>query len=452
MPAIPRYRFPNNFTWGAATSAYQIEGAWQEDGKGESIWDRFSHTPGKIMNGETGDVSCNHYHYYREDVSHMARMGLNAYRFSVSWPRVFPEGKSKPNPRGLDFYRRLVEELHQNNIQPVITLHHWDLPQSLQEKYNGWASRDTAMYFGEYAAYMFENLECENPLWITINEPWVFAFMGHAFGLHAPGVVDMETAINAAHHLLLAHGQAVTAFRDLSSGEGQIGIALDLSQVHPASNSDADINTARRLDGIKNRFFLDPVLQGNYPADIWDFYSDHFKMPEVKPADMKLISRSIDFLGINNYTRHLVQAGSAEDDFIGNIINPPEKEYTEMGWEVYPPGIYELLTRITEEYGKMPLYVTENGAAFYDEFDAEGNINDEARINFLRDYIKQCRHALEEGADLRGYFVWSLLDNFEWSYGYSKRFGLIYVDFLTEKRVWKKSAYWYQNVIANNGI
>lgn len=443
--------FPDHFTWGAATSSYQIEGAPAADGKGESIWDRFTHTPGNTWNEENGDLACNHYHLYPDDVQLMADLGLQSYRFSISWPRIFPAGGGKPNQKGIDFYRRLVDLLVQHGIKPAVTLYHWDLPQALQDN-GGWANRDTARYFEHYAAYVFENLDLPVDLWVTLNEPWVSAFLGHALGVHAPGDNDFSKALQVSHHLLLAHGLAVRSFRESGRKNEPIGITLNLAPVHPASDSDADKNQARRADGFMNRWFLDPVFTGTYPRDMVEIFSRSFEMPVIIEEDGAIISSPVDFLGVNNYTRIVVRAGSSDDDFMGSPVNPPDAEYTEMGWEIYPQGIYELLIRLHNEYQPPKLYITENGAAFADKVNEFGEINDSQRIDYLQAYIREAWNALQDGVPLEGYYAWSLLDNFEWSFGYSKRFGLVYVDFSTLQRIPKNSAYWYRDLISRNGL
>ena len=443
--------FPDHFTWGAATSSYQIEGAPAADGKGESIWDRFTHTPGNIWNEENGDLACNHYHFYPDDVRLMADLGLQSYRFSISWPRVFPEGGGKPNQKGIDFYRRLVDQLEQHGIKTAVTLYHWDLPQALQDN-GGWANRDTARYFEHYAAFVFESLDLPVDHWITLNEPWVSAFLGHALGIHAPGDNDFSKALQVSHNLLFAHGLAVRSFRESDRKNEQIGITLNLAPVHPASDSDEDKNQARRADGFMNRWFLDPIFKGTYPRDMVDIFSRSFKMPIIKEEDGAVISAPVDFLGVNNYTRIIVRAGGSEDDFMGNPVDPPDAEYTEMGWEVYPRGIYELLTRLHTDYQPPKLYITENGAAFADEVNNAGEIDDSQRVAYLQSYITEAWNALQDGVPLEGYYAWSLLDNFEWSFGYSKRFGLVYVDFSNLQRIPKKSAYWYRDLISRNGL
>lgn len=448
---MARYIFPDRFLWGAATASYQIEGSPDADGKGESIWDRFAHTPGRIWNGDTGDVACDHYRRYSEDVEMMADTGLNAYRFSISWPRIYPGGSGRVNKKGFDFYRRLIEKLHLHNIKPALTLYHWDLPQALQDK-GGWSNRDTAKYFAEYAAFLFENLDLPVDRWITLNEPWVVAYLGHAFGIHAPGINDFSTALQVSHNLLLGHGLAVKRFREIGRNGEPIGITLNLAPVHSLSDSDADQAAAERTDGFMNRWFLDPLFRGSYPQDMVELFSRSFTLPASEDEDSQLIAEPIDFLGINNYTRILVQAGSSDDDFMGSPVNPPGAEYTEMGWEVYPRGLYELLTRVHRDYGPLPLYVTENGAAYEDRLGEDGTVYDPRRVNYLQDYLLECWRALEEGVPLKGYYAWSWMDNFEWSFGYSKRFGLIYIDYPTGKRYPKKSASWYKDLISRNGL
>lgn len=448
---MARYLFPQGFLWGAATASYQIEGSPDADGKGESIWDRFSHIPGRIWDNQTGDIACDHYRRYPEDIKLMAGLGLNSYRFSISWPRIFPAGGGRPNEKGLDFYRRLVDELHKNRIKPAATLYHWDLPQRLEDK-GGWSNRDTAGYFQEYAAYLFQNLDLPVDLWITLNEPWVVAYLGHAFGVHAPGVTDFSTALKVGHHLLLGHGLAVRSFRESARGDEQIGITLNLAPIQPNSDSPADREAAHRSDGFMNRWYLDPIFRGSYPEDMVEIFSRLFEMPLQEEEDAKIIAEPIDFLGINNYTRILVEATGSADDFMGNPINPPDREYTEMGWEVYPEGLSELLIRVNRDYGPIPLYVTENGAAFPDQLNARGEVDDPRRINYLQTYLYESWKAMEKGVPLKGYFVWTLLDNFEWAFGYSKRFGLVYVDFENQKRYLKNSAHWYKEVISRNGL
>lgn len=439
--------FPEDFLWGAATAAYQIEGAAGEDGKGESIWDRFSHTPGKIANGDTGDIACDHYHRYKQDVKAMAELGLRTYRFSIAWTRIFPRGSGQVNQAGVDFYKRLIDALLEADIQPAVTLYHWDLPQALQDK-GGWAKRDIANYFQDYAGFLFETFGDVVCLWITLNEPWVVAFLGHAMGEHAPGLKDYPTAIRVSHNLLRAHGKAVEAYRQVRGKRGNIGITLNLTVVHPATDSDSDQRAACRFDGFMNRWFLDPVFKGEYPADMLELYG---KMsPTIEAGDLDEIAQPVDFLGINYYTRQVVRHSDENPPLAVEPVEPKSR-ITEMGWEIYPEGLYELLTRLRNDYGDLTMYITENGAAFADKV-KEGRVEDKQRIDYLRRHFLQAYRAIEEGVRLKGYYVWSLMDNFEWAYGYSKRFGLLYVDYETQERIWKDSAYWYQKVIAANGV
>jgi beta-glucosidase len=442
-------KFPAGFYWGAATSAYQIEGAWNEDGKGESIWDRFCHAPGHILGGDTGDVACDHYHRWQEDVALMKELGLKAYRFSVSWPRVIPAGKGPLNPQGLDFYDRLVDALCKAGIEPLVTLYHWDLPQALQDL-GGWANRDIAHYFADYAAVLARRLGDRVTWWATHNEPWVVAWLGYAWGQHAPGLQNLRVALQVAHHLLLSHGLAVDALRD-GSTKARVGIVLNLSPVHAASSKPEDVSAAHRVDGFHNRWFLDPLFWGSYPGDVWALCVGGGLAPEVKPGDMARISRRLDFLGVNYYTRAVV-AHDPQAEFQIRHVRVEGSEYTEMGWEVYPPGLYELLVRLHREYKVPALFVTENGAAFQDQLTSEGRVPDERRLSYLREHLTQAYRAIQEGVPLKGYFVWSLLDNFEWAYGYTKRFGLVYVDYATQRRILKDSALWYRRCIAENAV
>jgi beta-glucosidase len=433
--------FPPGFLWGAATAAYQIEGAWDEDGKGESIWDCFSHTPGKTRDGDTGDTACDHYHRFEDDVALMARLGLKAYRFSISWPRVIPAGSGKVNLAGLDFYDRLVDKLLQANIEPFVTLYHWDLPQALQEQ-GGWGARDTCAAFADYAALMARRLGDRVRRWATFNEPSASAFAGHRSGEHAPGFRDGKLALQAAHHLLLAHGLAVQAVRAVEPGL-EAGIVLCLWPFEPATPSAEDKQAAELAWQQGDAWFLDALFRAHYPPAAWEAYGPD--VPRVMPGDQAVIAQHLDFLGINYYSRTLrgVQ---------GNIKPVPGAEYTEMGWEVHPPAFRRLLLRLQREYSLPPLYITENGAVFADDLSADGCIHDPRRIRYLRQHLIQIRRALDEGIDLRGYFAWSLMDNFEWANGYSKRFGLVYVDYPTQRRIVKDSGTWYRGVIARNGV
>lgn len=436
------HRFPSNFIWGAATASYQIEGAWNEDGKGESIWDRFSHTPGKITNGDTGDVTCNHYHRLPEDVALMRQLGLKGYRFSVSWPRVIPNGVAPVNYKGLDFYDRLVDRLLAANILPFLTLYHWDLPQALEDK-GGWRNRDTAYYFADYTAVMVKRLGDRVKHWATFNEPLVAAFAGHLWGEHAPGIKDEKIALQTAHNILVAHGLSVQTIRNADS-DLQAGVVLSLWPVEPVNDTPENVEAAERAwqEG-GDILFLDTIFKGHYPPAGWEKAGE--KAPQVLPGDMALISQKLDFMGVNYYSRQLVDAS-------GERVRPEGPEYTEMNWEVCPPAFYRLLTRINREYRLPPLYITENGASFKDEVSADGKVHDPRRQAYLREHFLQVHKAIQDGVDLRGYFVWSLMDNFEWGHGFTKRFGLIRVDYETLQRIPKDSAEWYAGVIRENAV
>jgi beta-glucosidase len=440
----PEMKFPKDFLWGAASSAYQIEGAHDEGGKGESIWDRFPHTPGKVANGDTGEVACDHYHRFGEDIDLMTGLNLQAYRFSVSWPRILPEGRGRINPKGLDFYSRLVDGLLSAGIEPFLTLYCWDLPQALQEE-GGWVNRETVDCFAEYASDIFDALGDRVRFWITHNEPWVVAFGGHFLGILAPGIRDLALALQVAHHLLLAHGMAVRILREIGGENLRLGIDLNLCPVHPASQSPADRAAAIRIDGYMNRWFLDPLFKGAYPQDLMALFGRN--APKIMPGDMKYISSPVNFLGLNYYTRVVMQAAN-EEAFLGaRGVVAEGSEYTDNGWEIYPQGLYEILVRLKKEYAPAAIYVTENGASFADKVDETGAIDDQRRLQFLEDHFAQALRAIEESVPLRGYFVWSLMDVFEWDSGYSKRFGLVRVDRLTLERTVKRSGHWYAQFI-----
>lgn len=446
---MKKIAFPEDFIWGSATASYQIEGAFDKDGKGESIWDRFSHTPGKIQNNDTGDIACDHYHRYESDIKLMKEIGLKSYRFSISWPRLFPNGSGKLNQKGMDFYKRLTHLLLENGIQPAVTLFHWDLPQRLQDN-GGWTNYETIKHFEEYSASVFNSLGDLVPMWFTHNEPYVVAFLGYMFGIHAPGATDPALTLSAAHNLLLSHGKAVSIFRDMNLN-AKIGLALNLTTKYPSSQKEEDKIAAYTSDGVLNRWFLDPLLKGSYPEDILEYYHKRGISFSYNVDDLKTIKQPIDFLGINYYSPEFVKHDEKEFFVtINDQLNSFEK--TEMDWIVYPQGLYDLLKRLDSDYGKLDLIISENGAAFNDIIDTEGNINDDRRINYLHEHLLNCHKAIEEGVNLKGYYLWSLMDNFEWSYGYSKRFGIIHVDFNTLKRTIKQSGYWYKNVIQNNGI
>jgi beta-glucosidase len=435
--------FPPDFLWGAATASYQIEGAPHADGKGESIWDRFSHTPGKVRNGDTGDVACDHYHRWREDIALMRELGLDAYRFSVAWPRVQPTGRGPANAAGLDFYDRLVDGLLEAQIQPFVTLYHWDLPQALQDE-GGWANRATAEAFADYAEIVARRLGDRVSAWITHNEPWVAAFLGNLIGEHAPGLTDMATAVAASHHLLLSHGLAVPRIRAAAPG-AQVGITLSLSHAQPATDSPAGAAAAHRSEGFGARWFLDPLAGRGYPTDTLALFAP--AAPPVQPGDLETIAAPIDFLGVNNYFRNVVR-DSPENPPLNTSQVHPDGEYTTMDWEVYPDGLRALLEWLHQNYPFTQYYIAENGAAFPDMLEPDGSVHDERRQAYLEGYLAAAAEAIAHGVPLVGYFVWSLLDNFEWAHGYSQRFGIFYVDFPTGRRIWKDSARWYQRFIA----
>ncbi|MCX3058854.1 GH1 family beta-glucosidase [Streptomyces beihaiensis] len=455
-------RFPAGFMWGAATASYQIEGAVTEDGRTPSIWDTFSHTPGKVLDGDTGDVAVDHYHRWRDDVRLMADLGLTAYRFSVAWPRVQPTGRGPAVQRGLDFYRRLVDELLTHGITPMATLYHWDLPQEL-ESAGGWPERDTAHRFAEYAALVGGALGDRVHNWVTLNEPWCSAFLGYGSGVHAPGRTDPVAALRAAHHLNLGHGLAVRALRETVPARANIGISLNPSVVRPLTEDPADLDARRRIDALANRVFTGPLLGGAYPEDLLADTAGVTDWSFVRDGDTATAHQPLDFIGINYYTPAVVSAprdggtGPRLDGHGASDHSPwpgservafhhAPGELTAMNWPVDPTGLTDLLLDYTAQAPGVPLYVTENGAAFEDTVDAEGRVHDPDRIRYLHAHLAAVHDAVARGADVRGYFLWSLLDNFEWAYGYSKRFGAVYVDYETQARIPKSSAAWYSGV------
>ena len=437
--------FPAEFTWGAATAAFQIEGATTADGRGESIWDRFATTPGMVSTGYTGDPACEHYYRWREDLDLIASLGIHAYRFSIAWPRIQPNGRGPANQAGIDFYRRLVEGLLEREIRPLATLYHWDLPQALEDE-GGWASRDVVERFAEYAQLVFAGLGDLVDDWTTHNEPYVTSFLGYAIGTKAPGATDWERALRASHHALLSHGTVVRAFRE-SGARGRIGITLDLSVVWPGSERDDDRAAAGRLDGHHNRWFLDPILRGSYPADMLALYAERFGVLDaIRPGDLETIAQPIDYLGVNFYRPNVVVADDGEPVLRLRDV-PLDGDVTAMGWPVVPKALTELLVRIKRDYGDMPLVITENGAAFEDRTNGADVVEDPRRVAYLEGHLAAVEAALAAGVDVRGYYVWSLLDNFEWEHGYSQRFGIVYVDFATQRRIPKRSALWYRDRI-----
>jgi beta-glucosidase len=466
--------FPAGFAWGAATAAYQVEGAAAEGGRTPSIWDTFARTPGKVRNGDTGDIAADHYHRYRDDVRLMRELGLTAYRFSVSWPRVQPTGRGPAVERGLDFYRRLTDELLQAGITPVATLYHWDLPQDLEDA-GGWPHRPTAERFADYAALVSAALGDRVPLWTTLNEPWCSAFLGYGSGVHAPGRTEPAAALRAAHHLNLAHGRAVEVLRDALPASARISVTLNLHHVRPLTSDAADVEAARRIDAVGNRVFTGPLLAGAYPDDL---LADTDRLVSwaslVRDGDLETISRPLDLLGVNYYTPTLVSAPADATDAPARIRShgghgasehspwpgaqdvvfhlPEDRDRTAMNWAIDPDGLYELLTGLHRDHPDLPLMVTENGAAFDDYVSPEGRVEDPERIAYLRSHLAAVQRALAQGVDVRGYFLWSLLDNFEWAYGYAKRFGAVYVDYATQRRIPKASAHWYADVIRANAL
>ncbi|MFI6163304.1 GH1 family beta-glucosidase [Micromonospora sp. PTRAS2] len=459
MSASSELRFPDNFVWGAATASYQIEGAARDDGRGPSIWDTFSRTPGKVFAGHTGDVACDHYHRYADDVALMAELGLKAYRFSIAWPRIQPDGTGPVEPRGLDFYDRLTDALLDRGIDPIVTLYHWDLPQALQDR-GGWTNRETAEHFATYAAAVHGRLGDRIRTWTTLNEPWCSAYLGYGNGVHAPGVSDPGAAFTAVHHLLLGHGLAVRALR--AGGAEVVGITLNPAEVQPADrDSAADAAAVRLVDGLQNRIFLDPLTGAGYPADVLEHVSRMVDPATfLRDGDEKLIAAPIDLLGINYYSPTYVAgrpdgAGSSAWPGTEGAVQflPAAGPVSDMGWAIEPAGLGRLLDRLAADYPGLPLMITENGGAFPDRTtDSAGRVADADRIAYLDGHLRAVHAAIGRGVDLRGYLVWSLLDNYEWAEGYRKRFGIVHVDYLTQRRTPKASARWYQEVISRNGL
>ena len=438
--------FPADFLWGAATSAYQIEGSPLADGAGRSIWHEFAHTPGQTCNGDTGDVACDHYRRYRDDVALMRELGLNAYRFSTSWSRVLPEGRGPINSRGLDFYQRLVDALLEQGIEPMLTLYHWDLPAAL-DRQGGWLNPDCAHWFADYAQILFRALDDRVKLWVTLNEPWVAADGGYLHGVLAPGRRNLFAAPYASHHLLRATAAAIQAYR--AEGRHQIGLVVNLEPKYPASETAADLDATMRADAYWNRYYLDPVFLGSYPPELPEIFGAAW--PTFPDADLDFIHQPPDFLGVNYYSRQVVRHDPDDWPLAAGRVRQPQQTYTYLDWEVYPQGLTDILEWVAGRYGSLPLYVTENGAAFYDPPQAEGAVADPLRQRYLRDHLRAVQAALAQGINLCGYFAWSLLDNFEWAHGYSQRFGLIHVDYATQQRTIKASGQFYREVIRSHG-
>ncbi|MDJ0664720.1 MAG: GH1 family beta-glucosidase [Acidimicrobiia bacterium] len=435
--------FPDDFVWGVATASYQIEGAPEADGKGESIWDRFSRTPGKIRNGDSADVACDHYNLWRDDVAIMKQIGVNGYRFSISWPRVFPNGTGAMNPAGIGFYDRLVDALLEAGITPFPTLYHWDLPQALEDA-GGWPNRSTAFAFADYAGAVVERLGDRVQHWVTINEPWCVAELGYRVGEHAPGRREPKAALDAAHHVLLAHGLGMEAAR-AAAPDVSIGIASNIDVKTPRSAHPADIRVAELEDAYRNRWYLDPVFLAQYPHD--GVAARNWDQTSVLPGDLDAISAPMDFVGFNYYSRTVVQDESISDAERPQPLVEADLPRTTMGWEVYPDGLRDLLVRFSDAYELPPVYITESGVAFPDEL-VDGAVHDEGRRRYLEEHFAAAAEAQAAGVPLRGYFIWTLMDNFEWAMGYTPRFGLVWTDFDTQERIIKDSGYWLAETIS----
>ena len=448
--------FPRDFKWGTATSSYQIEGAPTAGGKGPSVWDSFSHIEGKIKNGDTGDTACDHYHLWRDDIELLKKLGVNAYRFSISWPRIFPTGKeNEPNQIGLDFYSRLVDTLLENKITPFITLNHWDIPQGLED-IGGWPERDIVHEFVKYSYHVSKHLGDRVRNWITHNEPWCVSYLGYIEGHKPPGLINKwSKSLATAHHLLLSHGMAIPEIRN-NSKQSEIGITLNLNTAIPASGSTYDEDACRFFDGQFNRLYLNPLYNNEYPDDVFEYLKTKSLISEsdlnfIKQGDLNIISTKTDFLGVNYYSRAVIR-----NEEIGEKKNLPRNvdmgPKTDFGWEIYPPGIYDLLMKLKNEYKVQNIYITENGCSYGDGPNSEGKINDKRRIEYYHSHLTELKRAIEDGAPCNGYFAWSLMDNFEWAQGFSQRFGLIWVDFETLERIPKDSYYWYKKYISANGL
>jgi beta-glucosidase len=448
--------FPRDFKWGTATSSYQIEGAPTAGGKGPSVWDSFSHIEGKIKNGDTGDTACDHYHLWRDDIGLLKKLGANAYRFSISWPRIFPTGKeNEPNQIGLDFYSRLVDTLLENQITPFITLNHWDIPQGLED-IGGWPERDIVHEFVKYSYHVSKHLGDRVRNWITHNEPWCVSYLGYIEGHKPPGLINKwSKSLATAHHLLLSHGMAIPEIRN-NSKQSEIGITLNLNTAIPASGSTYDEDACRFFDGQFNRLYLNPLYNNEYPDDVFEYLKTKSLISEsdlnfIKQGDLNIISTKTDFLGVNYYSRAVIRNEEIDEknNLPRNVDMGPK---TDFGWEIYPPGIYDLLMRLKNEYKVQNIYITENGCSYGDGPNSEGKINDKRRIEYYRSHLTELKRAIEDGAPCNGYFAWSLMDNFEWAQGFSQRFGLIWVDFETLERIPKDSYYWYKKYISANGL
>jgi beta-glucosidase len=444
VPKIERSDFPATFRWGSSTSAYQIEGGADRDGRGESIWDRFCAQAGNIRDGSSGAVACDHFHLWQQDLDLARDLGLNAYRFSIAWPRIFPNGRgSTPNRHGLDFYSRLVDGMLERGLEPWATLYHWDLPQALQEA-GGWANRDTVHAFVAYADAVSRHLGDRVKHWITHNEPWCTAFLGHHQGVHAPGLKNFKTALQVNHHVMLSHGLAIPVIRG-NVAAADVGIALSLHPTRPDSQRAEDIAAAWRHDGLRNRWFLDPLYGRGYPADVVEVLGAD--APVVTPGDLDAMAAPMDFLGVNYYFPETVADAPDEPGMAVRVLEPVDVERTAFDWEVSPEGLVTLLTRVTRDYAPARIYVTENGATYDDVLGSDGEVDDWKRRSYLARHLAAAKQAIAAGVPLQGYFVWSLLDNFEWAEGYTRRFGLVYVDYRTQRRILKLSGKWYREFL-----
>ena len=446
--------FPKNFAWGTATAAYQIEGGWNADGKGESVWDRFSSDPGHIDDRQPGTVTCDHYHLYPQDLDLMKKLGLKHYRLSFAWTRILPQGTGAVNKAGLDFYDKLIDGMLERGITPWVTLFHWDLPQALQDK-GGWASRATIDAFVAYVDLVTKHFGTRVKNWITVNEPWVYAFCGHQFGVHAPGLKDLKTTLAVAHHLLLAHGRAVPVIRANVPG-AQIGLSNNLEWIEPASDKPEDIEAAKRHDGAFNRWFLDPLYKGSYPQDLLDWYGPAL-LPEIRPEDLKTIAAPFDFLGVNYYTRRLMAADARGIE--GRTFLAAKQVYRSFvprghfdEWELFPEGLYRLMLRLKKDYGDITVVISENGTSLPDAVGPDGQVHDAPRTRYLAQHTAAIHDALEAGVKVGGYFVWSFMDNYEWGFGFTKQFGIVHVDYATQTRTVKDSGYWYAETVRRNGF
>lgn len=442
------YHFPPGFVWGTATASYQIEGAAFEEGRMPSIWDTFCRKPGAILDKSNGDVADDHYHRVEEDVALMAELGVTGYRFSIAWPRIVPDGVGKVNQAGLDWYKRLVDALLKHNITPFATLYHWDLPQVLSDR-GGWTQRFITDAFAGYVDAVSRGLGDRVQHWMTLNEPWVSSFLGYGIGIHAPGVADWESYLRAAHHLLLAHGKAVPVLRANGTEATRIGLANALTWADPATDSEADRAAAARHYSFQNGWFLEPLFRGRYPDNLINELGWH--LIPMEAGDMEIISAPIDFLGVNYYTRAVVADAPDQPGTHARSIRVESSEYTHMDWEVWPEGLTNLLLRLTADYG-LPLYITENGAAFVDEVSDDGKVHDPRRVSYYQGHLAAAHRAITAGVPLKGYFAWSFIDNFEWGYGYTRRFGLYYVDYNTQQRIMKDTAVWYAQTVDANGF